>query len=83
MITSLADYREAARQGAIAHIFISIPSRDLSSCPHLSSLASNRLRHASVEECIFTAGGFWTARWLSGDAAVANLGEIWTHSSLY
>lgn len=79
----LADHREAARQGVAAHFLVSIASRDLSPGSHLSSLASDRLRYAPVEECLVAAGGIGTACGFAGDAAIVDLGEIWTDATLH
>lgn len=79
----LADHREAARQGVAAHFLVSIASRDLSPGSHLSSLASDRLRYAPVEECLVAAGGLGTACGFAGDAAIVDLGEIWTDTTLH
>lgn len=83
LFVCLADHREAARQGVAAHFLVSIASRDLSPGSHLSSLASDRLRYAPVEECLVAAGGLGTACGFAGDAAIVDLGEIWTDATLH
>lgn len=83
LVVYLADHREAARQGVAAHFLVSIASRDLSPGSHLSSLASDRLRYAAVEECLVAAGGLGTACRFAGDVAIADLGKIWTDATLH
>lgn len=80
---TLSDHREAARQGVAAHLLVSISSRDLSPSSHLSSLASDRLRYAPVEECLVAAGGLGAACGFTGDAAIAGLSKIRADTALH
>lgn len=66
------DHRQIARQSAVEHFFVFIASWNMSNGARVSSLASNGVRHTSLEKCFVASGGVWIARGFIGIASVAD-----------
>jgi len=45
-------------------------------------MAADCLRYSSLEKCILAAGGLWFACGLPGDAAPADIREIWSYENV-